>query len=31
MAIHCITEAEVHRIQQNVKEQQIILMDMWKK
>jgi len=31
MAIHCITEAAVHRVRQKVKQQQIILMDMWKK
>jgi hypothetical protein len=31
IAIHCISEAAVHRVQQKVKQQQIILMDMWKK
>jgi len=31
MAIHCITEAEVHRVQQKVRQQQIILMNMQKK
>jgi hypothetical protein len=31
MALHYITEAEVHRVQQKMKQQQIILMDMWKK
>jgi hypothetical protein len=31
MAIHYITEAQVHWVQQKVKQWQIILMDMWKK
>jgi hypothetical protein len=30
-AVFCTIEAEVHRIQQKVKKQQITLMDMWKK